>query len=203
VLFADTDIVFTHRLDKVVKDIGEGHLYLQQYEAVIQSKYSPVLKRLNKWFHDRPVLSPGGRQVYELEAWNSGIVGFNTRHKDLLPQVLAFCDAHYPPPKYHVHTMEQIAFSVIFQEVGPIKTGVHYTMHYWHLKEARLILEDFFTHFKDSSWDELVHLSIMVQMYVVMMEKVHYLYYRSIKEWITNKQWTPPKANWEALMKQI
>ena len=142
-----------------------------------------------------------GRPINELAMWNAGILGFSTKDKSMLDDVLTFTDKHYP--KFPKHIVEQFAFSVRFQQTGAIKAASPYIIHYWNMKEVRLLLASFFATFKDRPWNELVRLVDLIQLPVLMQEKVNFLHNRSIMDKLKKMQWQPTIPDWTELMKQL
>ena len=200
ILYVDTDVVFTHRIDQVFKNINAGQLYMHVQEGVVSNAGNEILRKLNNY------LKAGGkkldgRHLHEMAMWNAGVLGFNTKHKQLLDEVLAFTDSEYP--KFPKHIIEQFAFSVYFQQNGMVKAAAPYIFHYWKLKEAGLALASFFNYFKDQSWESLTRYSALVQMHTLMQEKVDFLHNRSLGRHLLKKQWLPAKHDWAALVQQM
>jgi len=201
ILYADTDVVFTHRIDKMQEDIEAGKLYMHTMEGKVSDEGNPVLRKLNKYLNKDQQQKINGKPLNDLYMWNAGVLGFNTKYDHLLDTILAFTDTVYP--QFPKHIVEQFAFSVYFQEAGVIKTAAPYILHYWNLKEARLALASFFDAFKDKSWQELVRYSRLLQMPVLMQEKVNFLHNRSIIDKLQKKQWSPSKQDWHELSRQV
>ena len=202
VLYLDTDVVFNSRIDKVWQDIDAGELYMHVMESIVSDETNPVTKKLNAFLHTNkaPAWS-GPKALYDMSMWNAGVLGFHTKHKDILQEILDFTDAVYPQlPK---HIIEQFACSVMFGRAGDIKTAAPYLLHYWNLKEARLVLASFFYHFKDCSWQDLIKYSALVQMHVLIQEKVNFFSNRSIAGKLQKKLWAPHPYNWNESMKQV
>jgi hypothetical protein len=201
ILYTDTDVVFTHRFDKMLADIGAGSLYMHTMEGKVSGEGNPVLRKLSKHLAKGAQRFVNGKPLHELAMWNAGVLGFNTKYDHLLDKVLAFTDNEYP--RFSKHIVEQFAFSVYFQEAGEIKAASPYILHYWNLKEARVVLASFFKEFKNKRWEELVKYSQLLQMPVLMQEKVNFLQNRSITGKLLKKQWAPVKQDWEKLIKQV
>lgn len=201
ILYVDTDIVFTHSIDKMMKDINEGKLYMHIMEGIISEEDNAVFKKLNKYLQKGGGRALEGKPLQSMAMWNAGVLGFNTRYADLLDKVLAFTDEEYP--KYPKHIVEQFAFSAFFQLEDTVKAAAPYIFHYWNLKEAGDVLSSFFGHFKDKSWEELTRLSFLVQMHTLMQEKANFYRNRGLAGSIFNKHWIPAEPNWEELEKQL
>ena len=201
ILYTDTDIVFTHRIDKMLEHIGNGMLYMHIMEGIVSNAGNPILSKLNKHLQKNKQRKIKEKPLHELAMWNAGVLGFNTKYKYILDEALAFTDSEYPTfPK---HVIEQFAFSVYFQQAGPIKAAAPFILHYWNLKEARVALASFFEEFKNKSWTELVHYSQTLQIPALMQEKVNFLHNRSVLDKLRKKQWLPGKPDWSELIKQV
>ncbi|MFI5195962.1 MAG: glycosyltransferase [Chitinophagales bacterium] len=201
ILYLDTDVVFTHSIDKMMKDINEGKLYMHIMEGIISEEGNAVLRKLNKYLQQDGKRELNEKPLQSMAMWNAGVLGFNTKHTGLLDEVLAFTDNEYP--KFPKHIIEQFAFSVFFQLKDTVKAAAPYIFHYWNLKEAGLVLSSFFSHFKDKSWEELTRLSSLVQIHTLMQEKANFFRNRGLAGSVLNKYWIPAKPNWEELQKQL
>jgi lipopolysaccharide biosynthesis glycosyltransferase len=201
ILYVDSDAVFTHRIDKVFADIEAGKLYMHVNEGVVSDNGNPILKKLNGHLQKNVSMKVNGKPVHDLAMWNAGVLGFNTKANYLLDEVLTFTDSQYP--QFPKHVVEQFAFSVYFQQAGLVKSAASYIVHYWNLKEVRQILSSFFAHFGNSSWDELVRNSQLIQMPVLMQEKGNFYSNRSITKALQKKHWLPAKRDWDEMLKQL
>lgn len=201
ILYCDTDVVFTHRIGEMLKNIAAGNLYMHVMEGIVSEKSNPILAKLYNHLQENALMQVNGKPIYDLAMWNAGVLGFNTSYRYLLDEVLTFTDSEYP--KFPKHVVEQFAFSVYFQQVGPVKTAAPYIVHYWNLKEARLALASFFEYFKNTTWDELTQYSMLLQMHVLMQEKTNYLLNRTVADKLQKKQWHPAPVNWKEMMKQV
>ena len=201
ILYLDTDIVFTGRIDQMLKNIGAGQLYMHVREGVVSERGNNIFAKLDTHLRKNSSLKIHDKPVHELAMWNAGVLGFNTKYNYLLDEVLAFTDSEYA--RFPKHVVEQFAFSVYFQQAGVVRATAPYIFHYWKLKEARHLLMSFFEHFKDKNWDDLVRYSALVQMHVLMQEKLNFFQNRSVHAHILKKHWLPEKQDWEELMKQV
>ncbi|MCD6012095.1 MAG: hypothetical protein K0Q79_1957 [Flavipsychrobacter sp.] len=200
ILYVDTDVVFANRIEKIFEDIAAGKLYMHIRESKVSDKANPILCKLSNYIEGAQ-LKLNGKPLNEMDMWNAGVLGFNTRHKQILEEVLTFTDREYP--KFPKHVVEQFAFSVYFQDKDDIKAASPYLFHYWNLKEAGSVLSSFFHHFKNKSWQELVHYSALIQMENLMQEKLVFYSNRRISGIIAGKKWEPHSYNWQELMKQL
>jgi hypothetical protein len=201
VLYCDTDVIFTHRIDEIFESTAQGNLYMHLMEGKVSDNCNPLLTKLNNYLHKAQLPPINGKQLYDFDMWNAGVLGFNTSSRHLLTEVLAFTDNEYP--KFPKHIIEQFAFSIKFQSGHEVKTALPYILHYWNFKEVRGVFASFLSHFKDSGWDALTRYSSMLQVYELILEKTRFLYNRGIKDKILNKQWQPEKRDWKALQLAI
>lgn len=201
VLYVDTDVVFMKPIDEMMQAIGEGKLYMHVMEAVVSSRSNPILAKLDTHLRDTNPMQINGRSLWDLAMWNAGVLGFYTGHRYLLNDVLTFTDTEYP--KFPKHIIEQFAFSVFFRQEGQIKAAAPYILHYWNLKEARPLLASFINQFKNRSWEDLVHHSEMIQMHVLMQEKVNFLSNMDITDKLLKKHWAPAECNWNDMLTQL
>ena len=201
ILYVDSDCVFICALDEVFENIGNGNLYMHVMEGVVSDKGNPLLKKLDTYLRKDPAKEIKGKPIHNMAMWNAGVLGFNTGYKGLLDEVLAFTDNEYP--RFPKHIVEQFAFSVYFQATKDVKAAAPHIMHYWNLKEARTELASFFDYFKNASWNELTEASQLIQMHVMIQEKLNFCNNRNIVQALQKTAWTPVKRNWEDLMKQL
>ena len=201
VLYVDTDVVFTRHIDDMLHNIGEGQLYMHTMEGIVSDKGNPILTKLNDHLQEHVPMQVNGKHIYDLAMWNAGVLGFNTCYRHLLEEVLEFTDSEYP--RFPKHIIEQFAFSVYFQQTGDVKTAAPWLLHYWNLKEARMVLGSFFAFFDGRSAAELVNYSMLVQMHVLMQDKMNFAQNRSVAGKLMKKEWQPAKHDWPVLMKQL
>lgn len=201
ILYVDTDVVFTHPINNMLRSISEGNVYMHVNEGIVSSRSNPIFTKLDAHLRDNTPMQVNGKPLWDLAMWNAGVLGFHTQHRHLLEDVLTFTDTEYP--NFPKHVVEQFAFSVFFRQVGQIKSAAPYILHYWNLKEARIALASFFNHFRNSSWGELASYSTLLQMHVLMQEKVNFLSNRDIADKLLKKQWAPAEYNWAEMITQL
>jgi lipopolysaccharide biosynthesis glycosyltransferase len=201
ILYSDTDVVFTRPIEPMMAAINAGELYMHVMEGIVSSKSNPLLTKLDTYLRDNTPMKVNGRALWDLAMWNAGVLGFRSQDRDLLEDVLTFTDAEYP--RFSKHIVEQFAFSVFFRQAGPIKTASPYIMHYWNLKEVRPLLASFFSFFKTKNWEDLTGYSNLIQMPVLMQEKVNFLHNRDITDKLLKKNWQPADCDWKDLMTQL
>jgi hypothetical protein len=143
-LYCDTDTYLTAPIDSIFDDLSGGTFYMHQYEGMIDRQENGSFHKWEAFLSTTPLLYNNKNVVYSktLRMYNAGVVGLNSSHRELLPDVLALTDAIYQ--KFPKHIAEQFAFSYCFQKAGAIKPANHFIAHYWNLKEFRLLLKKFF-----------------------------------------------------------
>ncbi len=198
ILYLDTDIVFTHRIDDIFRNIDAGELYMHTMEGFICDEGNPIFRKLNRYLGERLL---NGKPLGKMAMWNAGVLGFNTRQGGLLDAVLAFTDAEYP--HFPKHVVEQFAFSVYFQQAGIMKAAAPYIFHYWTLKETARVLASFFEYYNGKKWSDLVRYSTALQVPALMQEKINFFHNRGVVSSVINKKWVPEKRDWAELEKQL
>jgi hypothetical protein len=201
VLYADTDVVFRAPVTEMMRQINQGQLYMHVMEGIVSDCGNPILEKLDTHLRESSQMKINGRPLWDLPMWNAGVLGFNTQYRELLDDALAFTDTEYP--QFPKHIVEQFAFSIFFRQAGAIKTAAPYLLHYWNMKEARLTLASFFAFFKTKAWDELTHYSSLIQMHVLLQEKLNFYQNRSIADKLLHKQWQPVEYDWKEMMTQL
>ena len=201
ILYVDTDIVFTHRMDNVWQEIEAGALYMHIMEGRVSDRSNPLFKKLDTYLRSAQAQQINGKPLYDMDMWNAGVLGFNTQHRHLLIDALRYTDTEFP--KFPKHIVEQFAFSVYFQMAGDVRSAVPYALHYWNMKEVRAVFASFFEYFRGHSWEDLTRYSSLLQLYVLVLEKVRFQYNRSFADKLLNKQWQPGQYDWAALAKQV
>ncbi len=201
VLYADTDMVFLHPLGDVWSGIDKGELYMHIQEGKISERGNPIFKKLDNYLRTGAAIQNKQSPLYDMDMWNAGVLGFNTQHRHLLTQALAYTDSEYP--RFPKHIVEQFAFSIQFQTTGNVKAAMPYMLHYWNMKEMRPVISSFLEHFKGRSWNELTRYSRLIQPYLLVTEKNMFIQNRSLSEKVLNKKWQPAPYNWLQLEKQM
>ncbi len=201
VLYTDTDIVFTHDIDKLFDAIDSDALFMHVLEGKVSDRNNPIMCKLDNYLKTTSVKSPFDKPLRDMSMWNAGVLGFNTHSKHLLDSVLEFTDTHYR--LFPKHIIEQFAFSVFWGDNSRIKSAAPFILHYWNLKEVRQTLASFFQYFKGSSWEDLVKYGQLIQMHVLMQEKVNHPHTLTFSDRIRKKKWQPSKYDWKELVSQI
>lgn len=202
VFYLDTDTVLLKRIDDVLNNIrNDEALYMHLLEGIVSNRENEILRKLDDHLQKSNATAIKGKPINELGMWNAGMLGFDTWYRYLLDEALAFTDTEYP--KFSKHIVEQFAVSMCFQKEGNVKSAAPYILHYWNMKEARNVLSSFFSYFSDKTWPELVRYSELVNMHVLMQEKINFLNNRTVVQKLLKKQWRPQKQDWAELMKQL
>lgn len=203
ILYLDTDIVLTHPIDEMLANIENGQAYMHSLEGIINSRATPILGKLDSYLRKNNSKDNNQKSLYDAAMWNSGIIGFNNRLAHIPEAALQLTDNIYPR-NHSIRVIEQFAFSIVLQEEGDIRPATPYALHYWNLKEVRIVLASFFNQFTNCcTWDELVQLSGSIQMFEFMMEKLRFEHKRTLWEVLLNRQWVPAENNWEEWKKQL
>lgn len=193
ILYLDTDTVFMQRIDTMLAGIESGKLYMHVSEGVVSSRSNLIFEKLDKHLRTDVPIMIKGKPIYDLQMWNAGVIGFNTKYRHLLEEVLAFTDVQYPAfPK---HIMEQFAFSVYFQQTGAINSAAPYLIHYWNLKEARHLFQEFFKHHQETNWTDLAVASNQIQIPVIMQDKINFLLNQTLIDKVRRKKWAPQQKD--------
>ena len=201
VLYCDTDIIFTHPLDAVCSGVTNGQLFMHMMEGRVSDRGNVLLSKLDTFLRSAKLPAIDGRELYDFNMWNAGVLGFHTRHRQVLTDALAFTDATFP--KFPKHIIEQFAFSVQFQSQGEVKSVLPYIIHYWNFKDVRKVFGAFLNHFNGASWDDLTRYSSMLQVYDLLLEKTRFLYNRTLKEKLLRKPWQPENRDWDAMVAEL
>jgi hypothetical protein len=203
VLYLDTDVYFSNSLSTIFSNISQGRLYMHVLEGQVHNSSNLVLRKLSRFIKNKS-FSVNGKQVtipQEVTMWNAGVLGFHTRHKHLLDDILAFTDVVYA--QFPKHVIEQFAFSLYFQQTSPLLSANKEIHHYWNTKELRSVLSSFFRFFIKKDWDELVVYSALIQPADLMQQKINFLKDRSITQKLRKKQWQPELPDWNLLAQQL
>lgn len=203
VLYLDTDICFLRPVDALLQAIDDGHFYMHVMEGIIAQEANPIFRKLNAFLKNnrsftitnKPIIIPA-----DIAMWNAGVLGFKTNDSKL-EQVLEFTDTLYT--SFPKHVVEQFTFSLFFQMKGNVHAAAPYILHYWNLKELRIVLSSFFQYFRNVSWSELVRYSCCIQVPVFMQEKISFLENRSILQKLQKVKWEPTIPDWSSAVQQL
>lgn len=171
IIFIDTDTVVLKELSPLIKHIDDGGFLMysrcqdiakaiQMTENVAKSDISShtylriqtykkvlALGRIGDDHHSYPKPNP-------LFFYNSGVIGLNSRHQDLLEDILNLNDLMVK--KFAYGAEEEMAFSWIFQLHGEIRIcDDEYLYHYVENKKSRLVIGYLFDMLYDDDKEKL------------------------------------------------
>lgn len=204
ILYLDSDVCLLRPVDHLFEKIENGDLLMHVSEGVVAECGNPILKKLNaflKTAHHIQINGTSEQIDTGAMMWNAGVLGFQSDRKALLAQVLNFTDAVFPAfPK---HVVEQFAFSYYLGKAGDIHSTAATILHYWNLKELRQQLTSFFDYCVNRTWEEKVYLADMVQVQVLVQEKLSFYRNRSIADKIKGKHFEPGIPDWALREQQL
>jgi hypothetical protein len=199
VLYCDTDVVFTEKPDGWFTEMAAGQLYMHITEGKVSAATNPILAKLQRHLSAHPLSAYP--ELLQATMWNAGVLGFSTAQKDLLNEALLFTDTLYP--SFPKHIAEQFAFSVVMARRGRIMATAPGIIHYWNLKEVRLLLDDFFAYYKGTSWQQMVRFSRNINIPALLQQKANFYCNRSLLDKIRKKQWQPDLLPWQEMEQHI
>lgn len=143
-LYCDTDTYFLQSPNTIFSDLEKGEFYMHILEGRINKKTDIQFKKWEKFLmnHMEIVNVSNHSEINQIEMWNAGVIGFNSKYKELLKAVLDLTDKIYP--LFPKHIAEQFSFSYIFQRKVNIRSASNYIFHFWYLKEFGHYLEKIF-----------------------------------------------------------
>lgn len=168
VLYCDTDTYFVANPKKLFDKISRGELIMHLDEGSMKNSGNLVFRKLEKFL--RKYQYQEKSIPAETHMWNAGVLGFNTKDKSILDQVLALSDDLYAA--FQKHVMEQLAFSVCFQQKTRCECQ-DVIFHYWDFKEYRELLHQFFQKNegqKFESWTKEIEMYNPIKMYDSKLE---------------------------------
>jgi hypothetical protein len=168
VLYCDTDTYFIVDPKKLFDKISKGDLIMHLDEGSMKNSQNLVFRKLEKFL--RKYQYQGKSIPAETHMWNAGVLGFSTNDKHILDQVLDLSDDLYT--KFQKHVMEQLAFSVCFQQKTRHECQ-DVIFHYWDFKEYRQLLDQFFQKNegqKFESWTQEIEIYNPIKMYDSKLE---------------------------------
>ncbi len=87
--------------------------------------------------------------------WNSGVIGLRASQREVLTETISLIDTLYP--LITIHTIEQVALSLVLQDRGQaVQTCEDTVLHYHTFKEFRSDLARFFARYRGASVDALL-----------------------------------------------
>jgi len=157
-LFVDTDTFFIVNPHRLLEELqpGKSFMHLREYtfdEGIYKwlKPSTPATQRYprdfinlieNKSFSIANQEIKFNRFQY---VWNSGVLGFTNEIVPYLPDVYALTDEFYAKSAWRIS--EQIAFTLVLNQVTKISEAVKYLNHYWFYKDrVDLRLDEFLNH---------------------------------------------------------
>lgn len=143
-LYCDTDTYCLRSLQPVFQQIENNALYMHTNEGLISDAGNTVMKKWHRFLtaHQPEITGIKAAAIPAMTMWNAGVIGINSSKAHLLKQVLTLTDSIYP--LFSKHTVEQFAFSYVFQQHAAVMPAEQYIFHYWDLKEYREWLNRFY-----------------------------------------------------------
>jgi hypothetical protein len=141
-LYVDTDTIFTQSVAPIFAALVQGERFMHVSEGRLGDG-NPLNRKINRALQRaaRPVLA-GESIGPATRMYNAGVLGLRTLDAPLLAEVLALTEQLYR--LYPKHVMEQLAFSVVWAQSGPVREAAPWVYHYWNLKEIRPVLAQLF-----------------------------------------------------------
>ena len=155
-LYCDTDTYALTSLQPIFSSIEQGNFYMHLYEGILGDKSNAYFKKWDKFLSTNLIEYNKKKLHYsnQIQMWNAGILGISSENSNLLDDVLSLTDTIYK--KFPKHIAEQFAFGYCMQQRGIIKSTADNILHYWDLKEFRIVLEQFFERYKDADITTLI-----------------------------------------------
>ena len=143
-LYFDTDTYCKNSVIPLFEEIEKGSIIMHTYEGNLDDRKNIVFKKWKLFLQQNKINYNGKliKNIDSIQMWNAGVIGFNKAYIPQLKQTLQLTDSIYP--KFSKHTVEQFAFSYIFQNTTSVKAADSIIFHYWDLKEYRELLKYFF-----------------------------------------------------------
>ena len=142
-LFVDTDTIWQADPAPLFAHVAQGRFVMHVSEGELAS--GNTLSR-KVYQHLKGQVFHVGARHYALDKhtvlYNSGVIGLASASAERLPEVAALADQLYAA--YNKHIMEQLAFSLWFEEDSTVVEAAPYVLHYWNLKAARPLLTQLF-----------------------------------------------------------
>ena len=159
ILYLDTDTFFLSSPEPLFSIIGSGGKIMHLKEDILSKSKLPLNKKIFRYVRGKTFMLSSRTISIDghLGMWNAGALGFHTQEVDLLKEILQLTDLLYRG--YAKHTMEQLAFSVIFQLSGKISAAEDIVFHYWDFKQFRNTLALFWAENHSLEWEAVCVLS--------------------------------------------
>jgi hypothetical protein len=144
VIYFDTDTYCNASITPIFDAIEKGSIFMHTHEGNLADRNSIVFKKWNRFLKAGNIQYNGNAitNIDGIQMWNAGVLGFSDQYLPKLKKVLELTDQIYPT--FSKHTVEQFAFSYIFQKTTSIQAADKIIYHYWDLKEYKTLLKYFF-----------------------------------------------------------
>ena len=142
-LFVDTDIIFTKKVDGIFESIARGNFYMHIFEFKAGSKIAGLEGPENKSYFNRKIILNSGSVIEifrDTEMWNSGVIGLPQNTELIINDALDLCNKLLKIKQYH--TTEQLSFSVILTKEKKLKNASGAIFHYWP-KDYKIQMNNF------------------------------------------------------------
>jgi len=143
-VYADTDTIWLQAPAEIFAALGRGERFMHVAEGRLGDG-NPLNRKINRALRPVPGQAPlaGGTVIGPAtRMYNAGVLGLRSTDAPLLATVLALTEQLYR--RYPKHVMEQLAFSVVWAQAGPVREAAPWVHHYWNLKEIRPVLAALF-----------------------------------------------------------
>jgi hypothetical protein len=152
IIYLDSDTFFLKDPAVIFQALSSGKRFMHIYESTLKtskgfhySVYSNLIKyNTASWYQD----------LVNAKMYNAGVIGVSAGDALLLDQILQLTDTLYG--LYPTHVMEQLSFSMSMPQNGQLGEAAPYLLHYWHMKDIRPVLADFFKKHAGSDIRELL-----------------------------------------------
>ncbi|HTP30460.1 MAG TPA: hypothetical protein VMK12_32985 [Anaeromyxobacteraceae bacterium] len=143
ILLVDSDTFFVSDVDRVLARIGPHRAVLWEREYHVATSETALMCRFRrrmrhaKW-HDKPIR-------FDVDMWNTGVVGLHPSEASLISEWLGFVDEVYPRTRRWL--LEQFAISYLLGQSGCAIHGCEdAVVHYWfdkfhHFSAVRAALD--------------------------------------------------------------
>jgi hypothetical protein len=142
VLFLDSDTYFVQDEGSLFEAMSRGQHVLHVQESVLSQSAVPLHQAMYSFLRTHPAPEWAGVSPATI-MYNSGAVGMSKQDIPLLHKMLQLIDVLYAQCPSHL--VEQFAFSFYLQQAGPVTEAIPAVLHYWHMKDARQVLNTFFS----------------------------------------------------------
>jgi hypothetical protein len=140
ILFLDSDTFFLQSPIPIFTALAVGQRFMHAYESTLSNSSG-----LHRTLYNILCQQSSGDWTSSLattKMYNSGAIGLSANDIPLLERVLALTDSLYRI--YPSHVMEQLSYSICLAEAGAVQEVSPYVLHYWHMKDTRPVLANFF-----------------------------------------------------------